>query len=108
MPFVADTAPGFPVALVVVVELVGVIVAAGLVVRRMRRAPQGPAEADAASASEVLWGLHVPGTPVQRMGRTLAIGFAMFDPDEASNVVRSTDGGANWYVVPRDKWGDAE
>ncbi|TXK18635.1 hypothetical protein [Homoserinibacter sp. GY 40078] len=56
--------------------------------------------------SGVLWGLHVPGDKVQRMAKSLAIGFVMLDPEETSRVVRSTDDGANWYVVPPERWGD--
>ncbi|MFT4284957.1 MAG: hypothetical protein QM598_09010, partial [Protaetiibacter sp.] len=77
-----------------------------------RRAASAGSEASAdepaaPDAPKPLWGLHVPGAPVQRMAKSLAIGFISIDPEETSQLVRSTDGGATWHVVPRERWGDA-
>ncbi|RQP12968.1 MAG: hypothetical protein EAS51_01315 [Microbacteriaceae bacterium] len=123
--------PGFPVALVVAAALLALVVVAGVVVSRIRRtqAAVPPATADTAGpapapepepeapvdgaparpdprAPGTVWGLHVPGTPVQRMAKSLAVGFAMIDPEETSRVVHSADDGANWWVLPRERWGE--
>lgn len=125
------SAPGFPLAFVVVAALIAIIVVSGVVLSRTRRthaaaraaeaeapAPEPePDEPPAASADGAparpdprapgtIWGLHVPGTPVQRMAKSLAVGFAMIDPEETSRVVHSADDGANWWVLPRDRWGE--
>lgn len=124
--------PGFPVALVVAATLLALVVVAGVIVSRIRRTqaaappaaeatapapapatepePERPADAGPARpdprAPNTIWGLHVPGTPVQRMAKSLAVGFAMIDPEETSRVVHSADDGANWWVLPRDRWGE--
>lgn len=100
----AEPASGSAIVPFVVIALLGVIAVAGILVSRSRRRHTAAADPARPAEPEVLWGLHVPGTPVQRMGRSFAVGFAALDPEETSHVVRSTDGGANWYVVPREKW----
>ncbi len=96
--------------LVLVVIAVGATVAILVMNARRRRAAGGAdaAAADPADGPRVLWGLYVPGSPVQRMARSVAIGFVEIDPEETSRLVRSTDEGANWHVVPRERWHDAE
>ncbi len=123
--------PGFPVALVVAAALLVRVVVSGGVLSRVRRAQSATPAADAAvppaerapeeppaasaggtptrpdpHAPGTIWGLHVPGTPVQRMAKSLAVGFATIDPEETSRVVHSADDGANWWVLPREQWGE--
>ncbi|QNO37325.1 hypothetical protein H4J02_12950 [Protaetiibacter sp. SSC-01] len=127
------SASGLPVALVVAVLLIALVIVAGVVLSRTRRnqaaadaaaaaapAPEPEPEQPSAPAASVdgtpvrpdphapgtIWGLHVPGAPVQRMAKSLAVGFALIDPEETSRVVHSADDGANWWVLPRDRWGE--
>ncbi|PZQ87650.1 MAG: hypothetical protein DI534_14355 [Leifsonia xyli] len=113
---ISELAPFLVLVAVAALAVGGIAVSSA---RRRRAAASASAAApagDVAGAGDApsdtppaLWGLHVPGTPVQRMARSLAIGFASIDPEETSQLVRSTDGGANWYVVPRERWNeDAE
>ena len=88
--------------------------AADAAVPPAERAPEEPPAASAGGtptrpdphAPGTIWGLHVPGTPVQRMAKSLAVGFATIDPEETSRVVHSADDGANWWVLPREQWGE--
>lgn len=101
----AEWAPLVVLAVLAVVAVCAILVGRN---RRHRLVAAHPSErARDASDPEALWGLHVPGTPVQRMAKSLAIGFISIDPEETSQLVRSTDGGATWHVVPRERWGDA-
>jgi len=106
----ADTAS--TVAPFVVLAIIGGAAAVVIALRALRRRRADTADLrtspPAADAPAVLWGLHVPGTPVQRMAKSVAIGFVAIDPEETSQLVRSTDGGANWYVVPRERWQDGD
>ncbi|MFT4030161.1 MAG: hypothetical protein QM675_09825 [Protaetiibacter sp.] len=98
---------------IVVLAALAVIAAAAIgwsSAQRRARNPTGadaPADASADAKPRVLWGLYIPGAPVQKMAKPIAIGFITFDPEETSRLVRSTDGGANWWVVPRAHWKDA-
>ena len=109
----ADADAASAVAPFVVLGLIAVVAVAGILWSRARRRrtgdPSTSLRADAAAGEDprVLWGLHVPGTPVQRMAKSLAVGFIAIDPEETSQLVRSTDGGATWHVVPREQWRDA-
>ncbi|MBN9139281.1 MAG: hypothetical protein J0H23_00485 [Micrococcales bacterium] len=107
----ADAAAGTAsaVAPFVVLAFMAVIAVAAILWSRARRRRAGDPAAESARGEEVrvLWGLHVPGTPVQRMAKSLAVGFIAIDPEETSQLVRSTDGGATWHVVPREQWRDA-
>lgn len=101
----AEWAPFVVLAVLAVVAVCAILVGRA---RRRRLVAARPSEsASDASDPGALWGLHVPGTPVQRMAKSLAIGFISIDPEETSQLVRSTDGGATWHVVPRERWGDA-
>jgi len=106
---IAAAAPANPVVWIVLAALVSVIVIAGVIVSRRRRTDAGaPASAKPARPrfedDGRIWGLHQPGTPVQRMAKSMAAGFASIDPEETSEVVVSTDGGATWRMIPRDQW----
>ncbi|QEO08875.1 hypothetical protein [Protaetiibacter larvae] len=96
-----------PVIWIVLAVLAALIALAAVVSARRRTAEPRPGSARARiqlGDDGRMWGLHQPGAPVQRMAKSLAVGFASIDPEETSEVVYSTDGGANWQIIPREDW----